>query len=995
MSLSPAYEEPKAHAGANDNEPQVNGISDRDTTPHKASRDDIDPSTSEQSTLRKTGLSGSQHGQTKLCSRCEELQITPESFLIKDDLGSIGHRNIASSLRNDGHALRTGAREFELGTLQTVVDRASACTLCALISAALKRAGRAYNLGDSSAVCYARWEVDGQHARGPSRRAAIASVRRTRRLRIVWRAGERVVWEAFLILVAGSTPFSPNSDASAQSQTYRTFLGRKIEANNRKQALIKSWLDLCRKHHGEVCKVDIAHPREFDELIGETYFGVIDVVDLQLKPLPRRAKYAALSYVWGKGELPYRTVRRNAPNHREHGGLEPHLDRLPKAIQDSIKLVQQLGIRYLWVDSLCIVQDSSTSFKLNAQHMHAIYGNAYLTICAADGESADAGIIAMYDTPDKTDDTSAEIAHGFHIQLSRTPDMVISDTKWDRRAWTFQERMLSRRCVIFAEGRIYYQCRRTSMSEDIHNEATGKAWSLQSISGPLRSLNEINDRALSYYITSVPMYYRRELTRLQDVLSAYKGVESLLEKNMRAPFCFGLPTSHFDLALLWQPLAAGVRRKSADLAGQEFPSWAWCGWIGGEIGYDPDSLEGCLDNVHMWLKQHTWIRWHIRDGKGRLRPLWDSRLAPEDLSTEQRWRGYPGWKESTAEEATSDQASSTEEDSDDTYTSKSSASPDRRRDYLDEPVRRLAPRSRLKDSRKRQDKNLKFLYREPLPQQHHTHPVHAQRNIDQPYYYQPEHDEVGYTKPQHSADRIRTRRREASDARRVVDERYDDRAPIRASLRQHDDHGILTRPPPPPLTPELILMEPMDPWGRAGGTALFPDHEFPMDRFKCELPENLFGVHMAMYDSQPSLLFPDMSILQFWTIRTSLHIFLDESDMITGLSKCHVGDSAGDWCGTMTVNTDWLALDSHGRSVKEGDVFDFIALSQAEDFTTKEQKIWNYYIPSERRDAKWEVCYVLLIEKDRERHVWERVGLGKVFLHAFTLEGRWDEIMLG
>lgn len=69
-------------------------------------------------------------------------------------------------------------------------------------------------------------------------------------------------------------------------------------------------------------------------------------------------------------------------------------DQLPQTIQDAILLVTRLGYRYLWVDSLCIVQDSKSSWQLNASAMHLIYGNAEFTICAADGKDSSVGLRA-------------------------------------------------------------------------------------------------------------------------------------------------------------------------------------------------------------------------------------------------------------------------------------------------------------------------------------------------------------------------------------------------------------------------------------------------------------------------------------------------------------------------------------------------------------------------------------------------------------------------
>jgi hypothetical protein len=74
----------------------------------------------------------------------------------------------------------------------------------------------------------------------------------------------------------------------------------------------------------------------------------------------------------------------------------------------------------------------------------------------------------------------------------------------------------------------------------------------------------------------------------------------------------------------------------------KYPSWSWCGWMGGKVEYQSDMVGGCLLNVQQWLKMYTWIQWHIRDHEGNLRPLWDRQVFRQDLSDESCWKGYIG-----------------------------------------------------------------------------------------------------------------------------------------------------------------------------------------------------------------------------------------------------------------------------------------------------------------------------------------------------------------
>ena len=109
---------------------------------------------------------------------------------------------------------------------------------------------------------------------------------------------------------------------------------------------------------------------------------------------------------------------------------------------------------------------------------------------------------------------------------------------------------------------------------------------------------------------------------------------------------FGLPSSHFDLALLWQPAGGALRlqepkhKEEQKYKDMRFPSWSWCGWKSIEIEYTSDMINGCVTNVRSWLSGHTRIDWHICNGHGTLRRVWDKSWASEDKSSNSIWRGY-------------------------------------------------------------------------------------------------------------------------------------------------------------------------------------------------------------------------------------------------------------------------------------------------------------------------------------------------------------------
>ena len=103
--------------------------------------------------------------------------------------------------------------------------------------------------------------------------------------------------------------------------------------------------------------------------------------------------------------------------------------------------------------------------------MDLVYGKAYLTICAADGQDSNAGLRgfdpALSSTPQQI---IVQCGPSVQLMCTQTAEYYIRQSVWNTRAWTFQERLLSTRTLIFVHGHVYFQCRCTARSADIVTE---------------------------------------------------------------------------------------------------------------------------------------------------------------------------------------------------------------------------------------------------------------------------------------------------------------------------------------------------------------------------------------------------------------------------------------------------------------------------------------------------------------------------------------------
>ncbi|RYP04004.1 hypothetical protein DL765_010345 [Monosporascus sp. GIB2] len=144
--------------------------------------------------------------------------------------------------------------------------------------------------------------------------------------------------------------------------------------------LIRTWLKICEQTHDEcrkaICgtQVEEDNPPELPTRVLDV--GRIGAKDLILKETNGlRGKFCALSYCWGPCTVDtLMTTESNLEKHRS----KIEYDALPKTLQDTVKVTREIGIRYLWIDRLCIVQDSKEDWDAESKRMDSVYQNAHL-----------------------------------------------------------------------------------------------------------------------------------------------------------------------------------------------------------------------------------------------------------------------------------------------------------------------------------------------------------------------------------------------------------------------------------------------------------------------------------------------------------------------------------------------------------------------------------------------------------------------------------------
>jgi len=304
----------------------------------------------------------------------------------------------------------------------------------------------------------------------------------------------------------------------------------------------------------------------------ETYtwrtLRLIDVkaMCLIVKQLP--TNYAALSYVWGPPHLVQLQLHQmNVETMSKPNALSKLWDQVPTTIKDAIRVCIEFGIQYLWVDALCLIQDAP-DLPRHLDKMTEIYDAAVMTIVAACADSSWTGLSGVSIARPMA---QHRVSFGSMALIEPLPPLGsdLENARWTQRGWTFQEHIFSKRCLIFLENRVVFQCSNGWNDESIDLDYQGKGFRHVQASTRM-SLAALPVRGSSFdFLSFVECFCQLELTYDSDALNACRGVIAWLEQD-DMQFFWATPTNRM-LAGLDFGTEALERRL-------DYPSWSWLGW---------------------------------------------------------------------------------------------------------------------------------------------------------------------------------------------------------------------------------------------------------------------------------------------------------------------------------------------------------------------------------------------------------------------------------
>jgi Heterokaryon incompatibility protein (HET) len=345
--------------------------------------------------------------------------------------------------------------------------------------------------------------------------------------------------------------------------------------NNDIVTMIKKWQFTCGQSHSG-CLQRAYRPKRL------LHVGGGDVSHLTLQSChesstPNVPEYAALSYMWG-GPQRFLTLKDNL----EIRMARIELEDLPRTLRDAVLVCRALGMQWLWIDALCIIQDDPQDKYEQIKTMGEVFQSAALTIIPATSLGSDEGF--LFDTFNSatlpfqrfrfvnSDGKGGSIC--MIKKQSNAPRFPI-----ETRGWTMQERLLSTRLLFFHPGRIDWVCREShlfagsSSSYSVNLIDVSVTRGNSTFGAP--DINSGVNRQIQHWYFLIRAFSERKLSNPRDRLPALSGIAKEFRQNFPAlgDYVAGLWTTNLAQQLLWR-IEYNAEWKCG-VNGFMGPSWSW------------------------------------------------------------------------------------------------------------------------------------------------------------------------------------------------------------------------------------------------------------------------------------------------------------------------------------------------------------------------------------------------------------------------------------
>ncbi|KAF2732410.1 HET-domain-containing protein [Polyplosphaeria fusca] len=316
----------------------------------------------------------------------------------------------------------------------------------------------------------------------------------------------------------------------------------------------------------------------------------------------RAFQYASLSHCWGTSSILTATK-----SNWQKLAVNIPLEKLPPLFQDAVIITRQLGLRYIWIDSLCIIQDSTRDWETESAKMGAIYENSYVTIAATMAPDGSARCLMDRCKPvqlDYENSTRKEYAIRARKSIDHHPNVQEDEPARPTgplvtRAWALQEHVLSTRILHYTATELLFECKTSFRCECLpmrKSYPTTPALIPKAIAKQSKYNHEVWDA----WQRIVEQYSKRTLTVPGDGLPSLSGIASKVKEAMSSSYIAGLWKENLASDLLWSRIPSA---DAVSFAMKEYraPTFSWASIDSPVSYYSPDEDERTAFSVTVKL----------------------------------------------------------------------------------------------------------------------------------------------------------------------------------------------------------------------------------------------------------------------------------------------------------------------------------------------------------------------------------------------------------
>lgn len=328
--------------------------------------------------------------------------------------------------------------------------------------------------------------------------------------------------------------------------------------------IANEWIEACDTSH-EMCvpRKSGSLPTRLISVCGEAIHLVSTETWTSSPP------YATLSYCWG--DLDFLTTTSSV---LEEFLIKIPVERLPQTFKDAIQIVRALKIGYIWIDSLCIVQDSDVDWRKESSRMSEVYGNSYINIAASSALNPGEGCFtkpqSMRDTVEAKVIISGQEYECWFYHVGNSYTLAVEKSHLMSRAWAVQEKLLPTRSIHFGDRGAFWECRSSVGLERLPNLFDGAVGGLR-LAFLTHNLADTTDADLySRWKRVITAYSTTNLTLSRDKLPGLAGIARHFGDHKQCEYLAGMwKDATFDDQLCWRIFRPQARPE------WRAPSWSW------------------------------------------------------------------------------------------------------------------------------------------------------------------------------------------------------------------------------------------------------------------------------------------------------------------------------------------------------------------------------------------------------------------------------------